>query len=387
MQANASFNDFHDEIKPTVEQRAEMAESNNELRARLELDAETKEVLVDTFVQGSYRRYTSLKGSAEHKCDVDVVVVTNMPREAVSARAALEFFRGFLERNYKGKFEPQGRPWGIQVSKIVKLDLVPTSAPSEANKVLFEAARRVREQKRSWSFEEPELADWGDNDYLVESMRAQMKAQAEWRAEPLWIPDREAISADGREGRWEETDPLRQIQWTIQKNGSTSGNYTRIVRCLKWWRRHRVSTPKYPKSYPLEHLIGQACPNGTASIADGVVRALEAVVEKHRGEASTQRTPHYADHGVPSNNVFARISGADFSAFYAHVENAAKLARRASDAPKGPDLAIWYELFGDPFPRPPRDDGGRSAPLPPAEPRGGYTPREGPSAAIGGRFA
>jgi len=47
-----------------------------------------------------------------------------------------------------------------------------------------------------------------------------------------------------------------------------------MVKALKWWRRVKEPLPKYPKSYPLEHMLGLNCANGMQSVAQAVVDAL-----------------------------------------------------------------------------------------------------------------
>ncbi len=82
---------------------------------------------------------------------------------------------------------------------------------------------------------------------------------------PLLIPDREAK-------KWIETNPLAQIQWTQRKNALCNSHYINVVKSLKWWQInnfHDGNLPKYPKGYPLEHIIGFCCPDDISSVAKG----------------------------------------------------------------------------------------------------------------------
>ncbi len=36
---------------------------------------------------------------------------------------------------------------------------------------------------------------------------------------------------------------------------------------------------KHPKSYPLEHFVGECCPDGITSVAEGIVGTLECIAE------------------------------------------------------------------------------------------------------------
>ena len=92
------------------------------------------------------------------------------------------------------------------------------------------------------------------------------------------------------------------------------------------------SDPKHPKGYPLEHLIGECCPDGITSIAQGVTLTLETIAARYAANAALKTVPELSDHGVPEHNVMHRISGDDFAAFHTLVTTAAILARRALDA-------------------------------------------------------
>lgn len=111
------FIDFLAAIRPTDGQISEMSKAHIDLQDRLKADEKLKPHMVATFIQGSYRRHTALKACNEEPCDVDVVAVTRFSKTENSPRAVLDAFKPFLEKHYKGKYKPQGRSWGIEVSK------------------------------------------------------------------------------------------------------------------------------------------------------------------------------------------------------------------------------------------------------------------------------
>ena len=61
------------------------------------------------------------------------------------------------------------------------------------------------------------------------------------------------------------------------------GHYVNVVKAGKWWRK-RNADGRYPKGYPLEHLIGANCPDGVGSVAEGLTRTLEAIRDNYRGD-------------------------------------------------------------------------------------------------------
>lgn len=77
---------------------------------------------------------------------------------------------------------------------------------------------------------------------------------------------------------------------------------------------------KHPKSYPLEHFIGDCCPNDIKSVAEGIVNTLENIVTLY------PEKPFLSDRGVPEHDVFARITDDEYKCFYDAVCDAAKIA-------------------------------------------------------------
>lgn len=338
------FSDFLAEIRLTDNQINDLIKGHKTLRDRLNQDETLSKIIVSTFLQGSYRRATATRPKSGKRSDVDVVVVTNLDKEEYTPEQAHDLFIPFLEKHYKGKYRIQGRSLGIELS-YVDLDLVVTSAPSESQKELLEDDSITTdvsiEELSDWTFSKsvsfPE-DDRSDSFLLLEKAAS----EPEWKTEPLFIPNREAE-------KWEPTDPLAQIKWTWDKNKSCNKHYVNVVKALKWWRRVDDPEGSHPKSYPLEHLIGQCCPDGIDSIAEGVTLTLETIVS----DFSTK--PDMPDHGVPEHNVFGRLTEEEYKAFYDRVVEAAETAREALDAESVFDSAnAWRKLFGSKFPEPPK---------------------------------
>jgi len=199
----------------------------------------------------------------------------------------------------------------------------------------------------------------------LDRIRKLREAQNEgkWRAEVLWIPDREAKV-------WRETNPLAQIDWTIGKNDRTNGNYVNVVKVSKWWRK-TAYTAKHPKGYPLEHLVGANCPDGFDSVAEGFVLMAESIANTYKMHRSAGIVPSFLDHGVTSHNVLGRLTAKEFAEFYDEVVSMARDARRALDEPDtAKSVVIWRSIFGELFPEPPN-----------------YTKRTAASSVVPGRFA
>lgn len=344
--ASTAFKTFLANIRLPKDLADQCRDEHLRLRMLLLADPDLREIIVSTFLQGSYRRDTATKPHGEDKhADVDVVVVTTLDPTVYTPDRVVARFTPFLNRNYPGQWERQDRAIKITpTGEDVTLDLVVTASPSKIQQQFFEsidpefrAARTGERPRQPVSFREA-------FDRITKSAPLE-----EWQREPLLIPSRDL-------GRWERTHPLEQIRWTQEKNDHTDGHYIDVVRALKWWRKQNPDG-KYPKGYPLEHFVGDTCPDGVASAAEGVTRALERIRDEYRFHAQTGQKPELPDRGVPEHDVFKKITPHQFATFWRLVEVAAGAARAAIDAETvAESVERWHDLFGDEFPEPDKDE-------------------------------
>ena len=312
MELNDQLKELVSEISPTDSQQRELRDAHIRLRERLMADEDLKPIIVGTFLQGSYRRHTAKRPETGDKPDVDTVVVTRLNRHEYTPEQAMNVLRPFLNRYYLGKWKKKGRSVGIEMGK-VKLDVVLTSAPSEAlERSLIKAMQQENDYGDSF--------DKGD----------------EWRNEPLWIPDREAKN-------WQRTHPREQIRWTQEKNRRTNGHYIHVVKLVKWWWQTQHPEQEHPRSYPLEHIVGDCCPDGVASLAQAFTETMERIARYNPATGSPDR-------GVPEQNVLKRITMADGSRFQQFAAQAAAVARRACNSKdEGESANLWRQIFGSKY--------------------------------------
>ncbi len=359
------FNDFLKNIRLTENQVNELKTAHTTLRNRLMAYDDLKDIIVTTFLQGSYKRATAVRPKNGKRSDVDIVVVTRLDKEEVTPEQALDAFEPFLKEYYDGKYRKQGRSWGIEMTH-VDLDIVPTSAPSLAEQGLLENMAVLSNDDVEEMYQQFTKMSKCSYSLWETAVSAFLEAAADedWRKEPLFIPDREADF-------WDKTHPLEQIRWTHEKNAKCNGNYVNVVKCIKWWRKEKFPNIKHPKSYPLEHFVGDCCPDGIKSVAEGVVLTLEKIVTDY------PKKPVLNDRGVPEHDVFGRLSEADYDAFYKSVCGAVVIARDAYDAETVQESAdLWRELLGNKFPEAPKQQ------------QAVFSKREEPSVNLtGGRFA
>ena len=375
MELKTDFGTFLGEIRPTQNQRNDLQTGHTTLRERLNADEGLKKAFVSDFLQGSYRRATAVRPKSDRCSDVDIVVVTKLSESEYAPAKAMDQFTPFLDKHYKGKWKQQGRSIGIELS-YVELDLVLTSAPSEAEiGILLSAAVTSDddiEEARDWRLHPSWLA-LASRDRVDAAIRlAEAKSEDEWKAGALRIPDRDANA-------WQWTHPLEQIRWTRDKNARTNRHFVNVVKAIKWWRLENYEEPKHPKGFPLERLVGECCPDGIQSVAEGVARTLETIVSQYAFLVQVGGKPQLPDYGVSTHDVFKRISADDFKKFYDQVKDGASVARRALDSNDRTESGhLWRQMFGSKFPEPPQNGGSK---------RVGYTPPTAAAVPGSGRFA
>ena len=154
-----------------------------------------------------------------------------------------------------------------------------------------------------------------------------------WKEEPLLIPDFD-------ENKWFRTHPLEQIRWTREKNQLCNGYYVNVVKAIKWWKKLELPNLKHPKSYPLEHFIGECCPNGINSVAEGIAKTFQNIVQHY------SQKPFLPDRGVPEHDVFETLSEEDYKEFYEAVCRCAPTAQRAFACDNTElSVTLWRSFF------------------------------------------
>ncbi|AYQ30970.1 SMODS domain-containing nucleotidyltransferase [Runella sp. SP2] len=385
MKINSYFSDFLSDIRLTSSQKEDLKRGHETLRRRLNEYDDLKSIIVSTFLQGSYRRATAVRPLNGKRADVDIIVVTNLDRYNLTPQEAINKFIPFCDKYYKGKYKLQGRSIGIELS-YVDLDIVVTAAPSEVDLAALKSRSVTTDlmlEDFGGNYEWRLSKGWSEPDfhkgyvYLSESVRS----EPEWKINPLWIPDRDAEE-------WVETHPLEQIRWTRDKNKNTNGHYVNVVKALKWWRTLKLTNLKYPKGYPIEHMIGDCCPDNITSVAEGVCKTMEAIIAKYQIQHLLGTTPVLPDRGVPTHNVWKRVSPDDFAEFYESVQEYSKIAREAFEADKlKTQVTKWRELFGEKFPPYEGNEEEESKSRNLTAPLGGFTPRKESSDVTPKRFA
>lgn len=377
MELRPQFEQFLRDIRPSERNKEEWKMGSRTLRSRLMADPLLSPLIVSSFLQGSVRRSTAVRPTGGKRSDVDVVIVTTIDHLREQPAVAMKRFEPFLNQHYPGKWKQQDRSFGIELS-YVDLDLVVTALPADpTDRASLLEVYRSQAVQTTASLEE--RTDWNlsrswDPDTGAATASTFTAGDAvpdnDWKPHPLQLPDRAVKD-------WGPTHPLAQIKWAADKNRACNGHYVNVVRALKWWRHeHADDLPKYPKGYPLEHMVGHVLPDGIRTVAEGIALAFEGIRDTFWLHARSGTVPVLPDHGVPSHNVLKRLDAADFAAFHGAASGAAELARRALDSQDAAESGeLWQELLGSCFPLPGPQGGDRArgftAPMAAAQPKSG----------------
>ncbi len=358
-EVKSHFSDFLKNIRLSKNQVQDLAKGHKTLRKRLLEDEDLSNIVQTTFLQGSYKRNTAVKPKNGNRSDVDIIVVTNIDHKKITPQEALDMFVPFLDKHYEGKYEIHSRSIGIELS-YVDLDLVITSEIKNEQILNFmKIEDNIIESRLQESLDSD--VDFYSYSKVFDNIFNFSNSNKAKDPDPILIPDRDKES-------WEQTNPLAQINWTIDKNSNCNSHYINVVKAIKWWKKQHPE-PKYPKGYPLEHFVGEVCPDGITSVAEGIVEVFEKIVQDYPTK------PVCEDHGVRTHDVFEQISDEEYAEFYELVEDAAKLARKALDETNNSQsVTDWGELFGNEFPK---------STIPPTVTKDKFTERNSPTHQIG----
>lgn len=360
------FDRFLENIRLSKDLRDECSNAHNELRVKLLADPQLNPIFVSMFLQGSYARHTGTKPNGEDThVDVDLVAVTSLDHNFYTPDLVVARFTPFLDREYPEQWQRNDRSIKIKPDDTsVTLDLVVTAAPSEEQAEFYKSFREAGVAEISIEA----AGDAGSQESRVfrDAIERINKAfGGSWQKEPLLIPSRDL-------GRWEPTHPLEQIRWTTDKNERTGGHYVNVVKAMKWWRKQNPDGV-YPKGYPLEHLVGDHCPDEIGSVAEGIADVLESIRVIGAPNAFVEGKPRLHDRGVPDNDPFKRVTPEQYAIFHSLVTRDGPKAKAALAADTTNESATrWREIFGPEFPTP--AEPGFTPPSKPAQPvtRGRY---------------
>jgi len=192
------FKDFLTNISLTPNQISRIKTTHETLRDRLKKDEKLSEMIIDTFLQGSYKRYTAIRPKNDEKSDVDIVVVMDLDKDEIEPNEIFDLFEDFLDKYYEDKYKFNNKSIRITLTD-VDVDLVvtiPYENSDNFDKNLF-------------------------NKSVVELMDEEIDSE-DIENGYLYLPNR-------NENTWVKINPTAQIINTTSKNQRVSGGKGLII--------------------------------------------------------------------------------------------------------------------------------------------------------------
>lgn len=291
---NARFSELLADIEPSPTTKSRASGGHTCIRDHLCGQAGFKDRYVSSFLSGSYARDTSIRprtsADGQERADVDIIVVTNYTTD------------------------------------------------DHPDTVLREVCRA--------------LEDGGDG-YTVERINKRSVRVETWQADMDIVPVIETWNgyqiADRDSGTWKFTNPPVHTSWSSEQNQRFAGRFKPMVKLFKWWRRHNPSG-KRPKGFVLEVLVSLHAPTSETHYGEAFAQLLDNIYDAYAFSASLDQKPFIADPAVPSNDILAKVTVAQWKAFIEKVRVYADIPRRAQEADDMEEATRqWRRVFGDRF--------------------------------------
>lgn len=305
------FEKFVSNIQPSEERVAAISDAHNTLRKHLTEDADLSFPVYDSFLSGSYKRYTAI----DPVKDADIILIleensVSSDRKTPSAREVLEDLKIKIDDFYDNvNLETQRR--SIQVFLVeddIRMDVVPSVAPDGKDKLLH-------------------------------------------------VPDYE-------QSEWIDSFPQEHINFASNKNKESDGWFVRTVKALKWWKSRNLEKDKAPKSFLLETIIAHNMNCSSSNLCEAFVGTLRNILDEYKTNRDEQTLPKVEDPGLPENDL-AETCGwtvENFIYFYDELEELLFLADEANnkDTSKEKTIELWQSVFGEEYPSSLTEDEERS---------------------------
>ncbi|MGH7203124.1 MAG: nucleotide-binding domain-containing protein [Candidatus Levyibacteriota bacterium] len=298
-----SFDTFLQNIEPDKETKQYAIKAHTPIREHLENDEDFKEYFQNSFLYGSYARYTTV---GEIK-DIDIVVVTKFDNndEEHTPRKVLAKLKKALNRYYE--------------------------------------TDNTEYQRKSIKVKDP-LPDNPDVKMTLDVIPA---IANDGEDKPLLVPDRE-------DGEWVFSHPKGHISFTSMLNDKDHGNgmFVPFVKIFRyWWLYTSKKKHPMPKGFWLECLSGVHFDHSCTTYAEHFIAVLENISEKYKDFESYAEPPLLADPGLPKETLKTSMTIEEFKSFMEAVNKSLARAVKARDEDDEHKSSLrWRKVFGGLFP-------------------------------------
>ena len=294
MAKQKDFDSFISNIEPSKTTVSYISSVQNNLREYLENHSEYKDIHKDTFLSGSYAKYTSIRPKKDDsKRDVDIIVVTNYSKEDNSINVLEELQSVLKEKDLYKTAKVQSHSVGIELENI-SIDVVPVIQ-----------------------------SDNDDDLYLI---------------------------GDSVDGSWTLTDPKGHKNWSSEVNKNNNSEYKPLVKIFKWWRRTNcIDDCKYPKGITLEKIIADNLGDSSLSTEDFLIETFNNIVAYYKEDYVEKGINPVIDDPsdkISDNDLLSGYSTEDFTGFINKLEEHIDLLNE-----NGTSNDVWRQILGNEFPK------------------------------------
>jgi hypothetical protein len=295
------FEKFISNIQPSEERITAISAAHNTLRKHLEEDAELDFPVSDSFLSGSYKRFTAI----DPVKDADIILILeessiSEDKKTPKSRDVLKDLKSKIDDFYDDvNLETQRRSIQVYLSEDdIRMDVVPSIAPDGKDKLLY-------------------------------------------------VPDYE-------QSEWIDSFPQEHINFASSKNKDSKGQFVRTVKALKWWRGKNLEKEKAPKSFLMETIIAHNMDCGSSNLCKAFAVTLHNILDEYTINKINKTLPRIEDPGISDNDLAlsCKWTVENFIYFYDEIEKLSEIADEANDkeTSKEKTIELWQSVFGEEYP-------------------------------------
>lgn len=321
---NSEICEFLSNIEPDKIYKEQASKAQNELREYLRTSEKFKDLFLDSFLTGSYKRHTAIK---EIK-DVDIIVILNKTATLLEPNEDIKKIFNTLKETLKESYD------------------------------IEQVEQQQRSVKLIWKFENKKDNNIRNEALTIDIVPA-IRTQ-EGSNYNLWIPDKNLDT-------WIKTNPQGHIDKITEKNQNSSDingqkPFVPFVKILKFWKSENYKVPKRPKGFLLECIAYHSWDNTADNWFECIIEAYQDIINKYGAykniNTDTEISSIIEDIGLEGEYIHTSTTYNNFKKFIEKVETTLNKLNEAKQADsKYEAIKKFQEVFGsDYFPSPTESD-------------------------------
>lgn len=274
-----SFDKLIENISLNTTRLDRIRTAHNSVRDFLITNDKIKDIVYDSYLQGSYRQGTAIIPMSGGEYDVDVVLTTNWKDDNGNFKDFLKLKNRIIEvidsnENYKKMLKKNlgKRCITLDYQGDFHLDILPCHKDRDKDDIIW-----VRSKRDDWKL----------------------------------------------------SNPKGFYEWINQRNKDSNNNLKPVIKLLKYWRDLQFSDNPTPKSIVLSTIVGECISDDDTALSMALVETMEQIVEKYIKSQDT--VPNIVNPSLASENLSESWSSTDYNRFIKRFARATEMARKALD--------------------------------------------------------